>query len=308
MSILENAIEAIKCGLEDFHIGTEARLKSSLRNVHAGTLLLFKEKLVRLSGANTDEVLIKQKVVPQIINGELSWVGTGTKTVDTQSIKERFEGLGVKVDWSKFESGNKIRNEIEHYYTKNAPKAVQEALAKLFGLITEFCHGELGVDLKDTLGDALWFQFVQIAEVYDGERKICQETFVYFKCPSDVVTNQVDQIYCSGCASDLIQFTQNGSAKCRSCDKEYDEQEIIRNLVEIVFDGDNYTAAMDGAEPSSTDCPECSEPTFIAEEMLCAICGESQESECLRCAVTIPLSEIGGKYCGYCQHMMSKDD
>ena len=308
MSILENAIDAIKCGLEDYNLGTPARLKSALRNVHAGALLLFKEKLVRLSGKGTDEVLIKQRIVPEIRAGQLIWVGSGAKTVDTQGIRERFEGLRVQVDWSKFESGNKIRNEIEHYYTQSNSNSVQVALAKLFGLITEFCHEELQVDLKKELGDALWFSFVQIAEVYAGERKICVETFKNFQSYSADLNNHVGEFCCEDCASDLIQFSNDGFAKCRSCDKEYDNEDVVVNLVGIVYGAENYISVMDGGDSSSVDCPECGASAFIANEMICAACGESQQTECQRCAIEIPLSEIGGKYCGYCQHMMSKDD
>ena len=37
--ILNNAIQAIRCGIEDYSTGGDARLKSSIRNVHAGMLL-----------------------------------------------------------------------------------------------------------------------------------------------------------------------------------------------------------------------------------------------------------------------------
>ena len=45
MKILQNATQAMECGIEDYSNGSDARLKSAIRNVHAGILLMFKEKL-----------------------------------------------------------------------------------------------------------------------------------------------------------------------------------------------------------------------------------------------------------------------
>ena len=42
----------------------------------------FKEKLRQLSPPESDEVLIKQKLTPALVNGELAFRGHGPKTVD----------------------------------------------------------------------------------------------------------------------------------------------------------------------------------------------------------------------------------
>lgn len=44
MSILQNAIDSIQVGIEDFEDGDERRNVSAVRNISAGTLLLYKEK------------------------------------------------------------------------------------------------------------------------------------------------------------------------------------------------------------------------------------------------------------------------
>lgn len=308
MSILKNAIQAIQTGIEDYDIGTEARLKSAIRNVHAGALLLFKEKLSQLSDKESDEALIKQRILPKLQNGKIKWRGKGKKTVDTQAIKERFESLGVSVGWNKFDSANTIRNDIEHYYTTANIKTIQEALAKLFGLITEFCQLQLKIDLKDEIGDALWAKFVSISEVYEQEKSACIPTQKYFKSHSETLNRAVDQICCSDCGSDLIKFNKDGSAICRSCSEEYDREQTIVSLTETVFDSKNYMAVKDGGELSTVACPECGEEAFIGVDMICASCGESQKSECIRCAGPILIEEIGGSMCSYCTHMTLKDD
>ena len=118
MSILKNAIDSIAIGLEDYQCPDERRIVSSTRNIFAGILLLFKHKLCELSPSDSDEALIKQRVLPEIdTTGAVRWIGKGNKTVDVQNIKERFESLGISIDWKRVERINKYRNDIEHYFS-----------------------------------------------------------------------------------------------------------------------------------------------------------------------------------------------
>jgi hypothetical protein len=61
-TILKNAVTSIQIGIEDYHSADERRSLSAVRNLTAGLLLLFKEKLRRLSPAGSDEVLIKKQL------------------------------------------------------------------------------------------------------------------------------------------------------------------------------------------------------------------------------------------------------
>ncbi len=115
MALLDNAIKSIQVGVEDYQNGAEDRLLASVRNIHAGILLLYKEALLRLSPTNSNEVLIKAKIVPTLDGvGNLIFVGSGGKTVDVQQIEERFEQLKITTDWVRFKRITKIRNDIEH--------------------------------------------------------------------------------------------------------------------------------------------------------------------------------------------------
>ena len=84
MSILQNAIDSISLGIEDYEMATAdtRRYISCTRNIFAGILLLFKHKLSELSPAGSDEVLIKQKVMPKIDINSITWIGEGKQTVD----------------------------------------------------------------------------------------------------------------------------------------------------------------------------------------------------------------------------------
>jgi hypothetical protein len=57
VDLLTNAIESIQLGVEDYRAGTRPRLLSAVRNIHAGILLLYKEKLRRLSSTDSNNVL-----------------------------------------------------------------------------------------------------------------------------------------------------------------------------------------------------------------------------------------------------------
>jgi hypothetical protein len=45
MSILQNAIDSIQVGVEDYNQEDERRNASAIRNIFAGILLLYKERL-----------------------------------------------------------------------------------------------------------------------------------------------------------------------------------------------------------------------------------------------------------------------
>lgn len=98
--LLQNAINSIEIGIEDYKLSQqdERRIISCVRNVFAGILLLFKYKLVELSPANSDEVLIKQQISWFMENGNIIAKGKGDKTVDVQSIKDRFKSLNISID------------------------------------------------------------------------------------------------------------------------------------------------------------------------------------------------------------------
>lgn len=145
--LLENAVESIKAGVKDYEQGDHGRLLPSVRGIHAGILLLYKEALRRLSPANSDEVFIKAKILPKRdAQGNIYFVGEGKKTVDVQQIRERFESLGITTDWKRFDSITKVRNEVEHYYTNTSKRALQGLIADAFIVVRNFVTVELQVD------------------------------------------------------------------------------------------------------------------------------------------------------------------
>ena len=77
-TILNNAVQSIQIGVEDYKSSDPRRVLSATRNITAGVLLLFKEKLRQLSPPDSDEVLIKQRIQPEFdANGGVVFIGDG---------------------------------------------------------------------------------------------------------------------------------------------------------------------------------------------------------------------------------------
>ncbi len=66
MDLLTNATSSIRLGVEDYKSGDSDRMLSAVRNIHAGILLLYKEALRRKSPENTNDVLVKAQIRPEL--------------------------------------------------------------------------------------------------------------------------------------------------------------------------------------------------------------------------------------------------
>ena len=143
-SLLRNAIQSIQIGVEDYKSPDERRVLSATRNITAGLLLLFKEKLRQLSPPGSKEVLLKQQMKPGLkADGTLGFTGHGKKTVDVYQIQERLTSLQVSLDWKRFQKIVDVRNDIEHYCTQEPEVRVKELLADSFLIIRDFTSQHL---------------------------------------------------------------------------------------------------------------------------------------------------------------------
>lgn len=313
MSILQNALDSIAIGLEDFQSTDERRIISSTRNIFAGILLLFKHKLCELSPSGSYEALIKQKVLPEIdAAGAVNWIGKGKKTVDVQNIKERFESLKVSVDWKRLERINKYRNDIEHYYSTLNHESVQQLVSDSFLIIRDFIADELNENPKELLGDNYWKVLVDVNEVYEKEKQSCDSSLEKLNYFSNEILYALQAYRCSECGSGLIETEDTGAAaeasfKCRSCENVSHYEEIVNDAVNEYFADDAYMAHKDGGDSPVVDCPFCFNGVYLFHEGVCVACGDSATHECERCGCNIPPEEISDeKVCGYCSHMWAR--
>ena len=174
-TILKNAVLSIQIGVEDYQSEDPRRVLSAVRNISAGVLLLFKEKLRSMSPDGTDEVLIKRKVTPHLSANGVIFVGSGKNTVDVQQIRERFKTLGIEVDWRRVDKITRVRNDIEHYCTAESRGRLKELIADSFVVIRDFLVSQLDAKPGDMLGAETWSVFLEVADVYSAELDECRE-------------------------------------------------------------------------------------------------------------------------------------
>jgi predicted RNA-binding Zn-ribbon protein involved in translation (DUF1610 family) len=315
MSILKNAIDSIAIGLEDYQSSDGRRIASSTRNIFAGILLLFKHKLCELSPPDSDESLIKQRVLPEMdATGAVNWIGKGKKTVDVHNIKERFNSLGVAVDWNRLERVNKYRNDIEHYYSTQNLQSVQRLISDSFLIIRDFISDHLNEDPKQLLGDDAWAILINVNEVYEKEKSACVDALETLEFFSDEILSSFENYSCNECGSGLIMPSKKNEEAieveyvCKSCGNNLPYEDIIGDAVSEYFSHEVYLSHTDGGDSPITACPEC-EGIYLYSEKICSSCGHTAEHECQRCGSTILPEELYAEpFCGYCEHVMSKDD
>lgn len=319
MKILNNAVEAIQIGLEDFTSKDPRRAHSALRNIFAGTLLLFKEKLKRLSPVGSDEVLIKQTIAPAFDeNGQLCFQGKGNKTVDVQQIKDRFKEFDIKVNWRTFDEINKLRNNIEHYYTEESPALVSEVISKSFKIIRDFCINYLNEEPAELFGQDSWNIFLETDEIYESEKEESNLSLLEVDWKFPTLNQAISNVRCPFCQSDLIHAIKNkkyqpGAALtllCKKCLNEFDIEDVIEECLNEEMAGDTIIAAMDGGDDPYTDCPECGKSTYVFIEESCLHCGYQQEDvRCAVCHTPLNLEEAyEGGLCSYHRYVMEKAD
>lgn len=315
MSILKNAIDSIAIGLEDYQSPDNRRIVSSTRNIFAGILLLFKHKLCELSPASSDEVLIKQKIVPAFdAFGSIMWVGDGKKTVDVHSIQERFESLGILVDWKRLREMNAYRNDIEHYYSTLKSSSVQKLISDSFLIIRDFIVEHLQADPRELLGAQAWNILMDVNEVYEREKLGCDrgiESLDYF---SESIKEAFQKYSCNQCGSDLLcpsEFDVHSTEveyTCKSCGLVLQYEEFVQEALSEYFSYELYQSHKHGGDSPLAGCSECGGP-YLYLEGVCAACGHSADHECQLCRCRIVPEEMStAPYCGYCSHVLSKDD
>lgn len=313
--LLDNAVSSIQLGLEDFGSGDDRRLLSAVRNLYAGVLLLFKERLRALSPGDSNEILIKRDIVPvKLPGGSIGFQGKGKKTVDLWQMQERFSGLEIKVDWDAVRRIGDVRNEVEHHHTQRSRAVIAEAISTSFLIIRDFVRVELNADPLELLGPEAWTAILKQKEVHRNERQECLERIAAVDWESPSLEKAMRRLRCDTCGSALLSPVdpprENGMV-CRACGEREDFETCAERALGKFFAHARYLAETDGGEESIADCPECGMATYVldAEEDQCVVCSESCDRTCARCGNEIPASELGSSpLCGYCDHVMSKDD
>lgn len=317
-TILANAVQSIQIGVEDYQSSDPRRVLSAIRNITAGILLLFKERLRELSPPDSDEVLIKQRIQPEFdANGKVVFKGEGKKTVDVQQIEERFSSLSIETDWRLFKKIVGIRNDIEHYCTTESTDRLKELIADSFIIIRNFVSSQLRYEPVDLLGEQIWGVLLDVAEVYQRELDECQEAVGLIEWNSDAMSEMAEHLRCTQCHSALIKpidpdAESNYSLEfsCSSCGHVSGIDEMTEAALSETFDYEIYSAMKDGADSPIGTCPDCGREAFVLAEDLCAACGGSLSyHECGVCGEALgPDDQYFDGLCSYHHWQATKDD
>ncbi|TYC78772.1 hypothetical protein [Novosphingobium sp. BW1] len=290
-TILDNAVQSIQIGIEDYRNDDPRRLLSAIRNVQAGILLLCKEQLRRLSPPGSVEVLLKQKTRPVRRGGEIMLVGDGRRTVDQAQIIERFKQLGIEVDWKPLDRLTHHRNDIEHYRFAGTREDLSGSIAGSAKIIRQLVNDVLDTDPLALLGKPCWEVLLETEAVFDAEFSACRATLESIDWYSQSVADDLDELCCPKCGSILIAQqdpanTNQGKAdfRCRSCGARPCSEELINEAIGRILHADFYIAMTDGGEDPVIECAECEFETYILEERLCAGCGYTiSDHNCSEC-------------------------
>ncbi len=317
-SILENAVQSLQIGIEDFRSEDRRRVLSAVRNLTAGVLLLFKEKLRQLSPPNSGEVLIKQKSrIIKAPDGSIQVLGVGKRTVDAMQIQERLADLGVEVDWKRVNAIVEVRNEVEHHSTSVNSTRLKQLIYGSFVVISDFITKHLCAEPVHLLGEQVWSVMLEEAQVYKALLDECSAELDKIQWPDEIHERLSKDLCCDQCSSELLKPTNPHEGnprllvfKCKACGHEAEYADLIERAVETCFAGEAYIAMTDGGDPPVEECFECGRDTYIQALDECVACGVTLTHRiCARCgtALSIHEQELGG-LCGYCHHVATKDD
>lgn len=317
MSMMKNAVESIQIGMEDFHAEDPRRVLSAIRNLYAGILLLFKCKLQELSPEGSEEALLKTQVMPVIdsTTGQVTWVGNGKKTVDVDDITERLKSLGVnRVEWNRLKTLQKIRNDIEHYYSQLPEEQIKEAVANALHLIVQFCDPYLGAEPAEILGQQCWEHMLEVTTIYEAELRACRENLSSVNWFFSDVADSIEGMGCPHCGSQLIKATDTAANSneiefiCSSCGKLSEYSAVVGPAVEEQLSISHYLVMTGKSDPVIDECPECGYEAFLINHGQCAACFyELEHTSCINCDEPLSLDErhFDGR-CSYCNYRYEK--
>lgn len=318
MSLFENALHSIQIGVEDLASKDGRRIISAVRNIQAGTLLLCKEKLRRMSPDG--DCLLRQKLDPVLDpGGAVTLKGSGKKTVDVQGIKERFSSLGISFSWTYVDRATQIRNDMEHMFYRGGEALAREALSDAFISIRDLLSVVLEEEPVGALGTECWQSLLENNRLFQQEMASCRATLQAIRWKTEGGRTASQKFTCPDCGSKLIKQLDDDNAEqesaafmCSACGEEPDIIPLMVAGIDDAYGAEAHIAAKDGGEPPVGSCPKCGEETYVFVEGGCALCGFDMpdDAQCVVCDEPLTLEDYegGSGLCGYHRWVVDKDD
>lgn len=307
--LLQNAVDSIQIGVEDYQSADPRRGMSAARNFFSGILLLAKRALVSAAPGSDPRLVLAARTRPVSDGSDgVKYVPVGSQTIDFSELGTRLKEFEIQVDQAALRDLNRIRNEIEHLYTDQPAQAVRAAISKAFPVVADLCR-YLEMPPGVLLGGA-WTAMIGVKEMYDAELIKCMETFREISLPSDLLSGT--DWTCPSCGSQLVRQDdpensdhEQMQATCQACGGQADGAALVACLVEEQY-------GVDGKDGETVfSCPECRVDAYVAAAGIsrCAYCG-NEMGECGLCGCGLTPDNVSwGKedLCGHCGYVLSRD-
>lgn len=277
-AILQNAIESIQTGLEDYVDGSSPRLASAVRNFYAGVLLLLKEKLRRLSPPGSNDVLIYERVGFSLsAGGVVSFAGRGRKTVDVHSIIDRYEQLRLPLNDRTLRRLQDIRNNVEHHSAQHTTNEIREAMAATFVLVRDIIEQHLDEAPATLLGADTWSSMLEEKLLYDEQANRCGSSFAALRNVPEPTRPFLSERECPNCSSPLVEaldtnFGLDTRFSCLACGTGISTKALLLDRIDWHYRGSAYDAVTNGEDPPMITCEACGCHTYDREHEVCLIC------------------------------------
>ncbi|MGK8855472.1 hypothetical protein [Pseudomonas aeruginosa] len=326
----ENALTSIRLGVEDFErcsaggdAADPARALSSIRNLFAGALLLFKYKIATCADDPADAAALifnPPEVLPHSDgNGGIEWVPVGKfkpTTIDVATIKKRFDAFEIEVDWDVVEKLQACRNHLEHLHPAHTLGEVADFVAELFPLLRDFIQIELNESPAEILGNT-WNTMLLHHNFFIDNSHRCEQGWAEAGVPDEMVPWR-EACKCPACGSTLLAPVQDHldagetlehddeifQATCVACGHT---GLIVPLMMNELAKAHRYDPR-DGDEPTLEACVECGRNTFVIHEQRCLWCAaELEHTECEICEELLRQEDQdNGGYCSYHAHAYEK--
>lgn len=327
----ENALTSIRLGIEDFQKsqaapntgGDAARALSAVRNLFSGVLLLFKYKIA----TSVDDLEQAAQLIfnpPEVLphadgDGGIEWKPVGKfrrTTIDVPTIKQRFEGFNIEVDWGAINKLQECRNHLEHLHPANTLGEVADFVAELFPVLRDFVQTQLGCQPAELLGPA-WTIMLEHHTFFVATSADCKAAWEGTRVP-ELMLPWLAASTCENCGSSLLrphqeELDENASVEldehsfryvCLACGHAAPIVPVMLRKLEDAYDSD----LRDGGEPGVETCMACGHETFVVDEQQCLWCRtELDYSKCELCEEPLRQDDQdNGGLCGYHAHAREK--
>jgi len=326
-----NALTSIRLGIEDYERTKEmpgqeadpARALSSVRNLFAGILLLFKYKIAISVDDPRDAstlIFVPPEVQPQPDGeGGVKWEPVGRfkgSTIDVATIKKRFERFDIEVNWQAIKKMQDCRNHLEHLHPANTLGEVADFVAELFPVLRDFMQNQLKEQPAELLPTA-WPIMLAHHEFFSSNRQECEAAWDEAGVP-DLMHSWLDRCHCKKCGSPLLRPSQDDLDVGLSVEHDDDSfkfvcvacnhSDLIAPLMIKVLKGSHDYDHRYGGSPGVEECRACHRSAFVVQEQQCLWCGEElEEKECSLCGEALGQDDQDNDgYCSYHAHQYAK--